>query len=176
MRAPVGPSVAAQPAQLLVVLWFVALSVAAVFLVFDSVALDYRLIAAGSLLPWIDFVWGPPWPLHSVFFPVVVMTLVMIVGWGRRLWQRRWLCLAIGLFMHLVLAATWTVQDAFWWPVFGAPQSSSLPRPSVGLAAFLEIVGLVVLVWLWRGLQLNRPAARSALIRTGRIDRRPPTG
>lgn len=155
------------------VLWFVALSVAAVFLVFDSVALDYRLIAVGSLLPWIDVVWGSPWPLHSVFFPVAVMTAVMIIGWGRRLWQRRWLCLAIGLFMHLVLAATWTARDVFWWPVFGSPTSTELPTPSLGLAIALELVGLAVLVWLWRGLQLGNPTTRAALVRRGRIDRRP---
>lgn len=153
-------------------LWFVAVSVALVFLVFDSVALDYRLIAMGSLLPWVDALWGPPWPLHSVFFPVLVMVGVMIIGWGRRLWQRRWLCLAIGLFMHLVLAGTWTARDVFWWPVFGAPESISLVWPGFTLAVMLEVIGLAVAVWLWRGLSLSQSEQRRALFRSGRIDRR----
>lgn len=153
------------------VLWFVAVSIAAVFLVFDSVALDYRLIAVGSLLPWVDAFWGPPWPLHSVFFPVLVMVVVMVVGWGRRRWQRRWLCLAIGLFMHLVLAGTWTSQETFWWPVFGAPDAAQLAAPSLRLAIALEVLGLLVAAWLWRGLGLGDAHARQRLVRTGRIPR-----
>jgi len=154
------------------VLWFVAVSVAIVFVVFDSVALDYRLIATGSLLPWLDALWGPPWPLHSVFFPVLVMVAVMVIGWGRRMWQRRWLCLAIGLFFHLVLAGTWTARDVFWWPVFGTPSTSQFPMPSLPLMLVLEVIGLGVAVWLWRGLGLGSARVRESLARTGRIDPR----
>lgn len=153
-------------------LWFVGLSFALVMLVFDSPALDYRLVMAGSVLPWLDFVWGPPWVMHSVFFAVAAMCAVMVIGWGRRLIQRRWLGLAIGLLVHLVLAATWTSADLFWWPAFGLDVGGQRPPiPPLGFALVLEAVGLIVLLWLWRHLGLDRPAGRTQLIRTGRIDR-----
>lgn len=164
MRAPARSHLTAN------VFWFAAVSFAAVLLVFDSPALDYRLIMAGSLLPWLDFIWGSPWPMHSVFFPVAVMMLVMILGWGRRLWQRRWLCLAIGLFMHLVLAATWSQADVFWWPALGAPESGP-PTPSPSVALVLEVGGLCVAIWLWRMLGFGDRSRRAVFARTGRIDR-----
>lgn len=154
------------------VLWFAALSFALVMMVFDSPALDYRFIVAGSLLPWLDFVWGPPWVMHSVFFPVAVMVAVMVVGWGRRLTQRRWLGLAIGLFAHLVLAGSWTESDLFWWPAFGLDVDGA--RPSVaplGLLIALEVAGLVVAVWLYRRLGFAEKQHRTKLARSGRIDR-----
>ena len=109
------------------VFWFAALSFALVLMVFDSAALDYRLIMTGSLLPWLDFLVDGPWVLHSVFAPVAMMIAVMIIGWGRRLVQRRWLGLPIGVFLHQVLAATWTSQTLFWWPAFGLDVAGERP-------------------------------------------------
>lgn len=152
-------------------LWFLAMSFASVLLVFDSVALDYRLIMVGSLVPWLDFLWGPPWPLHSIFFPVALMTAVMVLGWGRRLRQRRWLGLAIGVFAHLLLAATWTSRELFWWP-FGGDTSSARPAvPSAVVAVALELAGLVVAAWLWHRLGLADRTRRSSLVQRGRVDR-----
>ncbi len=48
------------------VLWFVGLSVALVWLVFQSPALDVRFVAAGALLPWLDALTGGPWVLHTL--------------------------------------------------------------------------------------------------------------
>ena len=153
-------------------LWFVAMSFALVMLVFDSPALDYRLVMVGSVLPWFDFLWGPPWVMHSVLFPVTAMCAVMIVGWGRRLVQRRWLGLAIGLFAHLVLAASWTSSDLFWWPALGSSVDGARPAvPPVPLAVALEIVGAVVGVWLWRRHNFASAQNRAQLLRTGRVDR-----
>ena len=154
------------------ILWFVALSFVAVMTVFDTPALDYRLIMAGSLLPWLDFLWGPPWVMHSVFFPVAVMAAVMVFGWGRRLAQRRWLGLAIGLFMHLVLAGTWTDADLVWWPALGSDVGDLRPSvPSVPVIIGSEVVGLVAVVWLWRRLAFDRPEHRAQLVRTGQVSR-----
>jgi len=115
--------------------WFVALSFALVLMVFDSAALDYRLIMVGSLVPWLDFLVGGPWVLHSVFAPVLIMIAVMLIGWGRRLFQRRWLGLPIGIFLHQVLAATWTSQKLFWWPSFGFGLDGEAPSvPPIVLA------------------------------------------
>ena len=153
------------------IIWFVALSFALVLMVFDSPLLDYRLVMVGSVLPWFDFVWGPPWIMHSVFFPVAVMTLVMIIGWGRRLVQRRWLGLAIGLFLHLVLAATWVDGELFWWPVLGFDPDGRPAVPGPVLATVLELAGVVVAVWLIRRLGLAGPERRTSFLRTGHVDR-----
>lgn len=152
-------------------LWFIALSFALVLLVFDSAALDYRLIMAGSLVPWLDFIWGPPWVLHSVLFPVLLMIAVMLIGWGRRLVQRRWLGLPIGVFLHQVLAATWTNETLFWWPVFGTADDSTPSIPPLALAVVLELIGAVVAVWLYRYLKLGDERRRQLFLSTGHIDR-----
>lgn len=152
-------------------LWFLGLSFALVLVVFDSAALDYRLIMLGSVLPWIDFLWGGPWLMHSVFFPVLVMCLVMIVGWGRRLRQRRWLGLAIGLFLHLILAATWTRQELFWWPGFGFDTGERPVVASPAVGAVLELIGAATLVQLYRLLGLADSSRRDLFVRTGHIDR-----
>jgi len=154
------------------VIWFVALSFALVLVVFDSAALDYRLIMAGSLLPWLDFIWGDPWVMHSVFFPVAMMIAVMLVGWGRRLVQRRWLGLPIGVFLHQVLAATWTSKELFWWPAFGFGLDGA--RPSVApapLAIVLELIGVAIAVWLYRFLGFSDAGRRQRFKETGHVDR-----
>ncbi|MEM7094328.1 MAG: hypothetical protein AAF567_15105 [Actinomycetota bacterium] len=152
--------------------WFLGLSFALVLMVFDSPLLDYRLVMAGSVLPWLDVIWGAPWVMHSVLFPVLVMCLVMVLFRGRRLRQRRWLGLAIGLFMHLVLAATFTTGDIFWWPALGVDVGGAEPpRPGLVLGMVLEVVGLAVLAWLFRRLGLDDPKRRSLFTRSGHIDR-----
>lgn len=152
--------------------WFLGLSFALVLMVFDSPLLDYRLVMLGSVLHWLDFVWGDPWPMHSVFFPVAAMVVAMVAGWGRRLVQRRWLGLSIGLFMHLVLAATFTNGELFWWPARGFDVASiEPPTPGLVLGIVLEVVGLAVLVWLYRRLGLDDGGRRRRFASTGHIDR-----
>lgn len=152
--------------------WFLGLSFALVLMVFDSPLLDYRLVMAGSVLPWLDFVWGPPWIMHSVLFPVLVMTVVMLAFRGQRLRQRRWLGLAIGLFMHLLLAATFTDGTVFWWPALGIDVDGARPRvPPAWLAIGLELIGLAVLGWLIRRLGLTDSARRDLFRERGHIDR-----
>jgi len=157
----------------LVVLWFLALSFLIVLVVFDSPQVDYRLVMVGSVLPWLDFVWGDPWPLHSVLFAVALMVLVMVAGWGRRLLQRRWIGLAIGVFMHLVLSGTWRSQKLFWWPVFGSGAEGESPAvPGLTLALALEAVGLIAVWVLWQRVGFADARRRKLFITTGHIDRR----
>lgn len=152
--------------------WFLGLSFVLVLMVFDSPLLDYRLVMVGSVLPWLDRLWAPPWVMHSVLFPVVVMTLVMIVGWGRRLVQRRWLGLAIGLFLHLVLAGTFTSGELFWWPARGVDVAGLEPStPGLALAVIMETAGVATLVWLHRRLGLDEAVHRTRFARTGHVDR-----
>jgi len=148
------------------------MSFALVLIVFDSAALDYRLIMAGSLLPWIDFIWRDPWVMHSVLFPVLLMIAVMLIGWGRRLIQRRWLGLPIGVFLHQVLAATWTSKELFWWPAFGLGVDGVEPSvPPTWLAVALELIGVATFVWLYRFLGFNDQGRRDRFLHTGHVDR-----
>lgn len=130
--------------------WFLGLSFALVLIVFSSPALDYRLVMFGAVLPGSEGFIGGPWVLHTLLGPVVVLAIVMLTTQNRRLVRRQWLGLPIGLFMHLVLDASWANAEIFWWPFLGASDvlgggevnefTRSLP---VGLV--MELVGIVVL-------------------------------
>lgn len=152
--------------------WFLGPAFAGVAAVFNSPAIDYRLVMAGALLPLVEIGWGP-FVLHTLVFGVALMTAVMVVWRGRRLAQRRWLALPIGLFAHLVLDGTWADRDLFWWPLFGAAFGGDVPeagRP-LGLVVGLEVAGVAALAWAVHRYGLVDPARRSRFLRTGHLDR-----
>jgi membrane-bound metal-dependent hydrolase YbcI (DUF457 family) len=154
-------------------LWFVGPSVLIVWGVFRSPAADYRLVAAGSVLPLAELPIGDPRILHSLVAPVVVLVVVMVAFRGRRLLQRRLLGLPIGMFLHLVLDGVWADERAFWWPFLGADWSEQrLPELDRGAVALvLEAGGAVACGWAWRRFRLDDPVRRSELVRTGRLGR-----
>jgi hypothetical protein len=157
-----------------VLLWFAGLAWLLVWRVFRSPAVDYRLIVLGAVLPLADLLVGRPTPLHTVAGAGVALAVVMVAARGRRLAQRRWLGIPIGIFAHLLLDATWTDTDLFWWPVPGTALGD-LEVPEAGwpiaLVLVLELVGLVVLVGLWVRLGLTDRPNRDRFVRTGHLDR-----
>jgi hypothetical protein len=156
-----------------VFLWFVALGFVAVVVVFQSPALDYRMVIVGSVLPLIDLVPGVPPVLHTLLAPVAVMTAVMLATRNRRLIRRRWLGVPIGMFMHLVLDGTWSTTELFWWPLLGTDLPDvALPTLGRGVAGLvMELVGVVVLVWSWKRFGLDDPTRRKLFLDEGRLDR-----
>ena len=153
-------------------LWFAVLALVLVAQVFDSPNLDYRLVVLGAVLPVAEGVLGGPWLLHTLPFCGAVLFGVMLVARGRRLAQRRWLGIPIGLFAHLVLDGTWARTEVFWGPFAGtgALGGSSVPefgRWPGGLA--FEVAGLLVGLWVWRRYGLGEPSRREALLRDGRL-------
>ncbi len=154
-------------------LWFVALSILIVALVFQSAAVDHRMVALGAVLPVAEVLLGGPYLLHTLVGSVLAMVLVMGVARGRRLVQRRWLGVPIGLFLHLVLDGTWTRTELFWWPfagldVLGEGRLPEFDRP-LGVILLLEVIGVLVGLWLVRAYGLTDPAARARFLRTGRL-------
>lgn len=152
--------------------WFIAMSILIVAMVFRSPANDYRTVALGALLPWVDVLFGGPRVLHSLTGSVSLLVLVMVTTRRRRLLRRRLLGVPIGMFCHLVLDGTFTTVDAFWWPFTGRGFASG-PIPEVGHLAtslLLEVVGLGVAWWAWRAFALDRPEVRRRFLTDGRLD------
>lgn len=154
-------------------IWYIATAAVGVWAVFDSPALDYRLVMVGAALPVAEVVLGRPGPLHSLLTAVVVLAVVMLTTQGRRLVRRRWLGIPIGLFAYLVFSGTWTDTDAFWWPVTGLGLSDASPPELArgGISVLLEIAGVALALWWVRRVGLDHPEHRATFRRTGQLPR-----
>jgi hypothetical protein len=156
------------------ILWFAGVSVAFVWFVFRSPALDYRLVMLGSVLPVGEAVLGGPRLLHTLVASVALLTVVMLATQKRRLVRRRWIGLPIGLLMHLVLDGVWTRTEVFWWPFFGLDfGAGGLPEldRSVGVIVVMELVGAAALAWGYVTFDLRDPENRRTFLRTGHLPR-----
>jgi hypothetical protein len=156
-----------------VVLWFVGPSILVVWAVFRSPSADYRVVAAGSLLPLVELPFGEPRLLHSLAGAALLLAGVMLVFRGRRLVQRQLLGLPIGVLVHQVLDGAWADSHGFWWPFLGLDWSSSeLPELGRGgLNVLLELAGAAACWWGWRRFRLDEPDRRRLFIDTGRVGR-----
>lgn len=155
------------------VLWFAGTAVVAVWLVFRSPAVDYRLVVLGALLPLLELPFGEPRVLHSLTGSVALLVLAMVVTPRRRLVQRRLVAVPIGSFLHLVFDGIWADTAAFWWPFSGLDWSGErLPELSRGwFDVVLELAGAALLWWAWRRFRLDEPERRARFWRTGQLDR-----
>lgn len=153
-------------------IWFAVMSVVVTFVVFQSPALDYRLVALGSLLPLLEVPFGAG-PLHSLLVPTLVLAVVMLVTRGRRLVRRQWLGLPIGMYLHVVLDLAWTRTEAFWWPLFGGGYSDggALETGRGAWSAVMELIGVGCAVWAYRRFGLEDAERRRRFLRTGQLDR-----
>lgn len=153
-------------------LWFVGLSIVLVWVVFQSPALDVRVVAVGSLVPLLDGLTGGPFVLHTLAGSVAALALVMVATRGRRLLRRTLLGVPIGMFLHLVLDGVWSDGDLFWWPFLGDGAFDGplpeLDRP-VGVLVLLEVAGVAALAWAHRAFGLDDPARMRELRTTGRL-------
>lgn len=153
-------------------IWFAAGSVAIVWVVFRSPAVDYRVVALGSVLALVEVPFGVG-PFQTLTLSVVALILTMAATIGRRLRRRRWLGIPIGMFLHLVLDASWSNQSVFWWPFTGwrFPDERS-PIIDRGIwSLLLELVGWMIALWLWGEFGLDDAGRRSRLWHTGQLDR-----
>lgn len=158
-------------------IWFAALGVVLTWAVFQSPALDYRLVALGAVLPVVEVPFGAG-PLHTLAAPTLVLAVVMLVTRGRRLVRRRWLGLPIGMYLHLVLDGAWARTETFWWPVLDRRFSPG-PAPEVDRGIWwllMELVGVAAAVWAYRRFGLDDPGRRRRFVTTGQLDRATTTG
>lgn len=155
-------------------LWFAGMSFLAVWLIFRSPAVDYRLVVVGALLPLVELPFGHPRVLHSLAGSVGLLALAMLATPRRRVVQRRLVAVPIGMFLHLVLDGVWADTTAFWWPLSGLHWSDAeLPELArgVGFDLVLELIGGAALWWCWQRFGLSDPQRRSRFWRTGQLDR-----
>ena len=153
--------------------WFVGTAVVSVWFVFRDPNFDYRLLCVGTLLPdAIDAGFGGARALHSVTVSIGVLLAIVIASAGRKRWRKRALAVPIGMMLHLVYDGAFTKARVFWWPLGGVRfHDDPLPSVSRGLLDIpLELLGLALLVWVWRSFGLRVPARRAALLRSGSLD------
>ena len=150
--------------------WYVGLSIFLVATIFQSVGIDYRLVALGSLLPLIvDLPFGYRAYGYSLLFPVLLLALVMIATIGQpRLLRRRLLCLPIGVFCGLVLSGAFLNDALFLWPFLGSFSHDSL-LPATWIVVVEELIGLAVCWMLVGQYDLYLPGPRREFLRTGRL-------
>lgn len=153
-------------------LWFLGTSFLAVWFVFRDDKFDYRVLALGALLPdIIDIPTGGAWVMHSVVASVAVLAAVMAVARRGSVRRRRWLALPIGMMMHLVFDGAFNNTRIFWWPFagtsFDGAQVPSLDRMAINVV--LEIIGAVLLVWMWRTNEMSQRANRQRFMMSGRL-------
>lgn len=153
-------------------LWFAFGAIFGVWNVFQSPGLDFRLIAAGALLPEIvDLPLGAQAYAHTLLAAIVVLLVTMLAttGRGRRLRRRRALGLAIGWFSALVLSAAWTHKEVFWWPAFGTERPDAALFAPWGVVVVEELLGAAAAWWTWTRFGLADASRRRVLLRTGRL-------
>jgi hypothetical protein len=154
-------------------LWFVFGAIFGVWNVFQSPGLDFRLIAAGAVLPeLIDIPFGAQAYAHTLLAAtlVLVATMLATAGRGRRLRRRRALGLAIGWFSGLVLSAAWAHKEVFWWPAFGVTRPDAALFSAWPVVVIEELLGAAAAWWTWSRFGLSDATRRRELVRTGRLE------
>ncbi len=174
--------------------WHVGATVAFIRYSFRDDAMDLRFLALGALLP--DLIDTPigivGWSSfetvrlvsHGFLFGSLLMVAVLIAT-RRGPVRKRWMLLATGVLLHLLLDAMWNAQETLWWPFLGTAFTSSGFSTYGAYAADVlsdpvmwagEAIGLAYLVVLWRRAGLGSAEARRTLRTTGvvsaSIDRR----
>jgi len=154
-----------------VLLWFVATSVAAVWLVFREPRFDYRPLVVGALLADpVDALSGGAGVMHSLLAPVVAMVLVMGATVGRRPLRKHLLALPIGMFLHLVADGAFRDTELFWWPATGSLGEHPLPVVARGWWNVpLELAAAAILLFGARALGVRSVPEVRRVLSTGRL-------
>ena len=167
--------------------WHVGATIALIRYAFRDESMDLRFLAFGAILP--DLIDTPIgfalWSRfgtvrlasHTLLFATVLLAVVMVTTRRGRP-RKRWMPLAVGVLIHLVLDGMWRSPATLWWPVLGW-EFDATTYQTVGSYLewlltdvrtwILEAVGLVYLAVLARRSDLGDQGAREQLLRTGRV-------
>ena len=123
---------------------------AAIRYAFRDPRMDLRFLMLGAILPGlIDtpvglFGWDRFGNLrlyaHTLVFGAALMVVVLVTTRRGRP-RKRWMPVAVGVLMHLVLDAMWRQPETLWWPFLGWELSRT------GFATAGEYVRSVVTDW-----------------------------
>ena len=168
-------------------LWHLGGTVAVIRYAFRDENMDLRFLMLGAVLA--DLIDTPIglvfWPtfgnvrlaLHSLLFAAAIMLAVMLLARRGRP-RKRWMPLAVGVLMQLVLDAMWRHPETLWWPFLGWEFSATGFTTAGEYLSWLltdwrtwafEAAGLLYLVYLARRANLGDPERRRELLTTGRI-------
>jgi len=167
--------------------WHLGGTIGAVRYSFRDDRMDLRFLMAGAiladlidtplgLLGWSTF-GNVRLVAHSLLFAAVVMVLVVVFARRGRP-RKRWMPLAVGVLMGLILDAMWRQPETLWWPFLGWEFSAAGFDTAGEYLRWLvtdwrtwalEAAGLAYLVYLGRRARLDDPERRRELITTGRI-------
>ena len=152
--------------------WFIGTAVVAVGFVFRDPRFDYRLLIVGSVLPLVDGLFGGARALHSITVSIALLAVSMLATSGRKPIRSTLLGLPIGMFLHLVFDAAWNDTDTFWWPFTGTDfTGADFPVAARGwISAILELVGVAIVVWLWRVNDMGDADRRRRFLGDGHLD------
>jgi membrane-bound metal-dependent hydrolase YbcI (DUF457 family) len=152
--------------------WFLGTAAITVWFIFRDDRFDYRVLAIGALIPdVVDYPLGGAWFMHSIVTSVGVLVAVVLVYRRGSLGRRRWLALPIGMFLHLVFDGVFNNTALFWWPLAGF-DVSGVNVPALDRMQWngvLEIVGVIMLLWLWKKNSLSQRQVRQRFVRTGQL-------
>jgi membrane-bound metal-dependent hydrolase YbcI (DUF457 family) len=111
-----------------VLFWHLGGTVAFIRYAFRDPRMDLRLLMLGAILPdlldtpiglwWWEELRNVRLLGHSLAFAAVVMVVVLLATRRGRP-RKRWMPLAVGVLMHLVLDAMWAQPETLWWPFLG---------------------------------------------------------
>ncbi len=165
--------------------WHVGATVAFVRYAFRDERMDLRFLALGALLPdlidtpigaagWATFQTVRLWSHGIVFAAVAMVAVLALTRRGRS--RKRWMPVAVGIMLHLLLDAMWAEPATLWWPflgtgftptgfaTYGAYAVGVLTDPLTWAG---EAVGIAYLVVLWKRSGLSDPVARRTLLTSG---------
>jgi hypothetical protein len=171
-----------------VLFWHAGASIALARYAFRDDRMDLRMLVLGAILP--DLIDTPIGLLfyerllsvrlvsHGLIVAATIM-VVVVLATRRGRPRKRWMPLAIGILLHVLLDALWLDPETLWWPLFGWDFSAAGPAT---VSAYLEslatnwwlwlgeLAGLAYLAYLWSAAGLSSAQKRSAFLRTGRVD------
>jgi hypothetical protein len=169
------------------ILWHVGLSMLIVWFVMrGNPRVDYRVVAAASLLP--DLIDKPIGRVflrarfdsgriyaHTLAFNLLLFCALFFMR-GRA--KRRFLFVPLSSLLHIAEDGVWAKPAIFWWPLFG----TAFPRQPVpgGALGFLnpaenpgalwqEAVGFAVLIWLFASHGMLSRSGLRTFLRTGML-------